>query len=384
MQPCYKQPCYKKEENIQLARLLDFEKLLHGFSVHDLKMSDAVTTFPLHRPDENFMFLHEAAIIVWHGIIFCSWYNCPEIELKGYTPIRGKYSKDGGKSWSPVETIAQEQEKNLICCPPVYGICDDELFMLINTMVGPDLIHSLDLYKFDPDREKFDFIKSDPLPFKLNTNVYAMNNGKLLLPGRIAEMDSFPDTPAVLISDSGKIDAPWRLVKIQPDKFLPDGSHFIHPELTAIIQENIITMFSRNDLRNVPLFYRSSDYGETWSKVMTHDIPFANSKIYAGTLSDNRNYLIGNITDPDEAAYSPNSRSKLALFLSEPGSLRFTSGCLLRDGYDAKYDLYPQWSYPAACEWDNKLYIVYSMCADPHNHRGAMLSIADLKKLKSF
>ncbi|MBQ9776784.1 MAG: exo-alpha-sialidase [Lentisphaeria bacterium] len=369
--------CYKNEEDVKLSQLLPFESLLGDTDVAALSLSDAVESFPVQYPDE-FAFLHEAAIIVWHGIIFCSWYNCPETELHGFTPIRGKFSKDGGKTWSETETIAEDPEKKLIYCPPVYGICDDELYMLMNTMVGPDLIHSLEFYKFDPVTEKFVFLRSEPLPFKLNTNVCTMANGKLLLPGRIAELDSFPRTPAVLISDSGKIDAPWRLVKIQQDQFLPDGIDLVHPELSAILQDNVITIFCRNDKRSVPLFYRSADYGETWSGVMEHDIPFANSKIYSGTLADGRNYLIGNIILTDD----PNSRSVLALFVSEPGTLKFTSGCLLRDGYDAEQDLYPQWSYPVAYEWENRLYVIYTMSSDgDQSHRGAMLSIVDLQKI---
>ncbi|MBO5308842.1 MAG: exo-alpha-sialidase [Lentisphaeria bacterium] len=372
---------YQKQENINLANMLPFESFLGIADLNSLQQSDAVESFPVQYPDE-YSFLHEAAVIVWRGIIFCSWYNCPAKELQGFTPIRGKFSKDGGKTWSKVETIAEDPEKKLICCPPVYGICDGELYMLINTMVGADLIHSIEFFKFDPATEKFVFLKSEPIPFKLNTNVYALDNGKLLLPGRIAEMDSFPATPAVLISDSGKIDAPWRLVKIQQDKFLPDGAALVHPELTAIVQKNVITIFSRNDNRNVPLFYRSEDFGENWSGVMAHDIPFTNSKIYSGTLADGRNYLIGNIADPEEAAYSSASRARLALFISEPETLRFTKGILLRDGYDAEQDLYPQWSYPVAYEWENRLYVIYTMSSDgDQSHRGAMLSIVDLQKI---
>lgn len=33
---------------------------------------------------------------------------------------------------------------------------------------------------------------------------------------------------------------------------------------------------------------------ETWSDAFSYDIPFSDSKIYAGTLSDGRNYIIGN------------------------------------------------------------------------------------------
>lgn len=359
--------------------MLDFESFRGDLDIDQLSYYPAVTTVPLHLPDEEYLFQHENAIIIWHGIIFCAWYNCPENELAGFTPIRGKFSRDGGKSWSKTEILVSDPDGKLICCPPVFGICDDELYLLANTMVGADLIHSMEFYKFDPTDEKFHFLKSEPLPFKLNTNVFHLDNGKLLLPGRIAEPDGFPATPAVLIADSGKIDGKWRLVKIQPDKFLPDGAELRNPEITPVIQHNIITIFCRNDHRDVPIFYRSMDFGETWSKVMEHDIPFADSKIYSGTLSDRRNYLIGNITPPESGKSLFDKRDKLAFFLSEPDTLNFNQGWLLRDGYDKELALYPQWSYPMADEYDGKLYVIYSMSSDgDQSHRGAMLSIIDL------
>ena len=149
-------------------------------------------------------------------------------------------------------------------------------------------------------------------------------NGKLLLPGRIAELDGFPNTPAVLISDSGKIDDDWRLVYIQENGDLPDGSKLVHPEITAIIEDNKIAMFSRDDERKVPLVYLSQDYGETWSDAFSYDIPFSDSKIYAGTLSDGRNYIIGN--------WYP-GREKLVLVFSKPKENTFETGIILQNGF---------------------------------------------------
>ncbi|MBO5019987.1 MAG: helix-turn-helix transcriptional regulator, partial [Clostridia bacterium] len=158
----------------------------------------------VHEPDERFGFLHEAAIIEYHGVLYASWYNCHKTELKGYTPICGKRSYDGGKSWSELEILCEDKNEKIMYCPPVFGICEDKLYMLVNQMVAPDHMHSLDLYLLNNETEKFEFLWSRPIPFKLNTNVVSLPNGKLMLPGRIAELDGFPITPAVLISDSGK------------------------------------------------------------------------------------------------------------------------------------------------------------------------------------
>ena len=180
-----------------------------------LKDNSETEIYEVACPDDEYAFLHEAAIIEYHGTLFAAWYNCEEKELIGPTPIRQKRSKDGGKTWSDIETVAEDQTGKILFCPPVYGICEDKLYMLINEMVSADHIHALDLYVFQEEKDCFEFLWSKPIPFKLNTNVYKMANGKLLLPGRIAELDGFPNTPAVLISDSGKIDDDWRLVYIQ-------------------------------------------------------------------------------------------------------------------------------------------------------------------------
>ena len=209
---------------------------------------------------------------------------------------------------------------------------------------------------------------SRPIPFKLNTNVYHLPDGRLMLPGRIAEMDSFPNTPAVLISDSGKIDAQWRLVYIRPDGSLADGSNLEHPEIAAMIEGNIIYMFCRDDERRVPLMYTSEDFGECWEGPFEIDIPFSNSKIYAGDLSDGRHYVIGNLY-PD--------RGRLAVFFTEPGGTAFTEGFMLQDGVNAALGYGKRWHYPAAWEADGKLYVIYTVSIEEPK-RGAILSVIPL------
>ena len=358
---------YRKTESSQLEAMLPHIDLLaDSVPVDALGKAPGCRDVVVTRPTPEYRFLHEAAIIGYHGTLFASWYNCPAGELKGYTPIRGARSSDGGKTWTEPEDIAFDPNGKLLYCPPVYGICDDTLYLLCNTMVSADHMHSLEFYRYDEAAGKFRFLRSEPLPFKLNTNVYTMPNGKLLLPGRIAEQDSFPNTPAVLISDSGKIDASWRLVKIQPDGDLPDGSSLVHPELSAIVQNDLITIFCRDDDREVPLLYQSHDCGETWSGPISHNIPFSSSKIYSGTLSTGVHYVVGCL----------DGRNRLSIFFSKPGPLDFSCGYDIRNGDIPELDLCPQFSYPVCCEMDSSLHIIYTMQTPPRqdNLRGAMLT----------
>lgn len=354
---------YNKND-LALYKLLPQEKLLDGVTPQELDFCPEAQTYEVHFPTSEYSFLHETAVIEYHGVLFASWYNNHGVELSGRTPLRGRKSTDGGKSWSEVETYADDATGRIKYCPPVYGICDDKLYMLVNEMyIKPDHMHALNLYIYDEENDKFKFLWSRPIPFKLNTNVYKLSNGKLMLPGRIAKPDGFPNTPAVLISDSGKIDAEWRLVKIQENGDLPDGSQLEHPELSAITDGENITMFCRDDYRNVPLIYKSADSGESWSGPYSHDIPFSNSKIYSGTLKNGRNYVIGNLYP---------GRSKLAIFFTKPYEKSFSSGYILQNGKSNLLGYGNTWHYPCAYEANGMLYVIYS--ADSDKGRGAVIT----------
>lgn len=141
---------------------------LSDLDMEKLSFHESTETFPLHMPDE-YQFLHEAAAIEFHGTVFAAWYNNREKELQDETVIRGRRSADGGKTWSDAELIAKDPEGKLLYCPPVFGICDDQLYLLINTMVSADHMHSLDLYSFDENDQKFHFRRRSPIPFNRNS-----------------------------------------------------------------------------------------------------------------------------------------------------------------------------------------------------------------------
>lgn len=326
------------------------------------------------EPDETFSFLHEAAIIEFNGVLYASWYQCPKSELHGYTPICGKRSYDGGKTWTKPEIIADDPTEKILYCPPVYGICDGKLYMLMNRMVAPDHIHSLDLFVLN-ETDRFELCWSRPIPFKLNTNVVTLPDGKRMLPGRIGRLDGFPNTPAVLISDDGKIDTEWRLVKIAENGTLPDGSSLVHPELSVICDQNTLYMFSRDDQRKVPLVYLSHDFGESWSGPAAHDIPCRSSKIYTGRLQCGKAFLIANVDTAD--------RSRLVIYFSDgerkDGRLIFEKRLTLFDRTCAEVPTAFKAHYPAACEADGKLYVIATI--DEHRGRDAMLYTIDLQDI---
>lgn len=370
-------------EDKAFYNMLPKKNLAQDIDFGAVEASSDVETYTVVRPREGARFLHETAIIEYHGKLFASWYSCEVNELKGRTPVLGCVSSDGGRTWGKISLIEDDPTGKILYCPPVYGIdeVDGKLYMFINEMVSADRMHAINLYVYDEQTEKFIKLWSRPSTFKLNTNVYRLENGKLMLPGRMSmETDGFPDIPCVLISDSGRIDAEWRLVKIQADNKLADGGKFIHPEIACSIIGKDIYMFCRDDERNVPLMFISRDNAETWSKQTAIDIPFSNSKIYAGTLSDGRCYVVGNIFRETAGAYHAGSRSKLILLISEKESLTFKpeNVIALQDGFSKELGYGgTQWSYPAAYEADGKLYVIYT--AEEGKDRGCAISVVPLK-----
>lgn len=333
-----------------------------------------VKTVSINEPDENFGFLHETAVIEYKGVLYASWYGCPKFELNGYTPICGKRSYDGGETWTDLEIICEDKSGKILYCPPVYGICDGRLYMLVNQMTAPDHIHALDIYVLNNKTEKFELARSMAIPFKLNTNVVTLPNGKLMLPGRIAEqLDTFPNTPAVLISDSGKINDEWRLVRIAKNGDLPDGKKFVHPEISAAFVGNELCMFCRNDQRRVPVVYISSDCGENFSEALSCDIPYINSKIYSGNLSSGAAFIIANI--------DKFHREKLAIYFTDnKNNNKFKKRIILFDKNTTEINEVAACHYPAAFESNGKLFITATLEYE-NSKRAAVLFIVNLKEV---
>ncbi len=355
----------------KLSSLLEQKKLLcDSVDPFHLPPCPGIATYPVEMPDEQYSFLHEAAVIRFHGVLYASWYNNPKDELQGFTPIRGCKSFDEGKTWTDIETLAEDRSGKILYCPPVYAIWEDRLYLLMNEMVSADHIHGIDLYRLNEETGKFELLWHRPIPFKLNTNAVWLENGKMMLPGRVTELDQFPRPPAVILADNPESE--YRIVYIQKDGELPDGTLLVHPEISCIADGASITMFCRNDDRQVPLIYESADFGEMWSKVKEHNIPFSSSKIYAGTLSDGRNYVIGNLDV---------QRKRLALFVSKKGTLEFNRGYMVQDGVSAQFGFGSMWHYPVCHEENGKLYIIYTVNVDESNRRGAVLSVIDIEKL---
>lgn len=350
---------YFTQADVALFDKLEKFSLTGGILPPEFPLPSSAKETVLRIPDEKYSFLHEAVIYSFQGVLFAAWYACPKTELHGEAAIQFRVSKDGGKTWEEEKTLITDKTGAILYCPPVFGEEDGKLYMLVNEMVSADHMHALDWFVWDESAQNFSLVKSLPLPFKLNTNVVKLSNGNLFLPGRVAELDCFPKTPAALLSENGIL-GDWKVYNMQENGLLPDGASLVHPECSSMEDGEKIFIFCRNDERNVPLGYLSENGGKAWQGPFAIDLPFSSSKIYSGRLSDGRYYVVGNVLSEKPIEWGVN-RIKLVLYVSKPNEWTFDKCYVLFDYENKNAPDAHAWHYPATCEQDGKLYIIYSV-----------------------
>lgn len=342
---------------------LPFEKANPASNFPD-SSGDGIRKEVLCRPDGEYGFLHDCAVISFKGTLFAAWYNCPEGEMVGKSVIRGRRSEDGGKTWSEIFTLAGGDGKNaspagkrgsasLLYVPPAFLADGDNLYLIVSRMTGPDLMEDFEIFRWEEPSGTFRSVQVVDKTFLPNTPGFRMKNGKWIIGGRwTPEKGTRPECPAVAVCDSGDPEKEWRIMKIH-DRILPDGSAFLFPETGLWVEDDCITAFVRND-HGAPLLFRSRDCGESWEGPFYHNLPLAPVKAAAGILPDGRRYVIGN---PVESG----RRTRLMIaWAAAPGEMPLSRALLLQCGDDAELKASPEWSYPSAWVAGGDLYVIYT------------------------
>lgn len=178
--------------------------------------------------------------------------------------------------------------------------------------------------------------------------------------------------PAVAISHGDDF-TKWDLV-ILPRGDVPG----IWGESTLFINGNRIVNVSRWSPKYPrALVSTSEDDGRSWKTLRGTNLPMANSKPYAGTLSTGQHYLVCTTT-----ADSGIRRSPLTIAVTRPGEETFSQVFVIRravfpDG-PGPSEPNAELCYPYAVEHEGHLYVGYSV----KNHQVAELAIIPIQQLE--
>ncbi len=304
---------------------------------------DRMTVRIVHRADAAYPFLHDTVIAPLGGRLLMAWYNCTENEIAGITVIRGRWSDDGGKSWSGPEVIAESPDHSLHMVPAVFSEYNGEIRAYVTEMSGHDLPVGYVCLKYEAGRWQVMERRAEPVLF--NTLPRQTPDGRWIAGGRMALMPGHkPDIPMIALARPAS-PACWTFTPLCGP--LPDAPI---PETAVIVGESRLVAFIRREY-GPALTCASDDGGRTWSAPEDTGLPVAPSKMYGGTLPDGRQFLLFN------ELTAARDRSRLVLALGSTDEYRFERVWLLADGFNGTLNAGPFWHYPCACTANGCLYV---------------------------
>jgi hypothetical protein len=309
-------------------------------------------------------FLNDCAIAMHGGRLYAAWYNSTDAEICGSSLVRGRWSGDGGHTWSDVFRVAGEAGPNEEHFAPCSLFAHDgRLLALITEMSGKNMTVSLDLYEADDyTARRWRRLAAIGPGFICNAPPVMGANGNYIAGVWMPMKDDTPAFPAVLASQGGRVEKPWQCTLLY-NPHAPGAPAFRCPEVGLSVDGGDVTAYVRNDVGKPgdssggPSYvFRSGDGGASWIGPFLNPLPIGNAKIFAGTLSDGRQYLIYN----EDRGFFNRTLLKMAVKdRAYPSFQRFYT--LFEYGADEFGGRGRNWFYPCACESDGFLYAVCTM-----------------------
>jgi hypothetical protein len=306
----------------------------------------------IHRPSKDgYKFLHGAAIVQHKGVMYANWANSPTNENGPHETLQGRRSKDGGKTWGPLEVIGPGFDGADRHSHGILFEHQDELWTICSRFGTGEppgrRFRGLRGEAFVLD-EKTDRWKSRGIVMR-NCWPYdepvQMGNGSYVTGGQ--DKDGYP----VVAISRGADFTKWDSVLIPfPPQLKPSFAE------TTVWAEGAKVWAVIRGGGGVAWVSNSSDFGKTWAKARPSNFPMPRAKAYFGKLSTGQLYLLSNYRN----------RDTLVISVSRPGETTLSRMWRVRHGKSGPPH-FPgaakgkQWSYPYGYEHDGKLYIVYSI-----------------------
>ena len=321
-----------KDDNPPSKKDVPFVKGVELYTVHDGEAAK-----------DAYWWLKGASIHPFKGTLFASFGHNDDHQENTYKEVlRGRRSTDGGKTWSPIETIGAglENEAN---SHAVYYERDGQLWLLAPRFSGRGgkWLGKLETEAFLLDEktgkwESKGIVCDDNWPM---TPPVRMQNGDWIMGGLDKNFHA-----SVAISKQGD-PLHWEKVAI------PRASGQIYSETSVLVDGDEVVAIMRNETKPMAAVSISRDCGKTWSVAGPSNLPMAVAQPFAGMLSDGRRFLVHN----------QGNRDTLLIALSEPGEKYFSK--LLRIADHTKSGNPPRkvhsLAYPYAVEHEGKLYVIY-------------------------
>ncbi len=313
----------------------------------------------VHYATRDLGYLHEAGLEFHAGTLFAGWCHAISDEAAPDMRITARRSRDYGKTWEPLETIAPVVPNGIdrweYCAFHSHQgrmwmfstRCRDEW-----NMAQPVLCACV----LDPETN----VWSDPQPvieagFIATDKIRRLDNGNHILAGALVEDFVAGRIYNRIAISAGDDLTRWRVLAIPHEEGLQ------WPLVSLMVEGAHITAVMRNSKDTLALVSESSDYGESWSDAQWSNLPMTAVKPFAGVLSTGQRYVVA----CTPVARGDNSRLALTLAVSDPagGALRriwrISRGLPLEPRYPGRTKC-AAWAYPKAVEHEGELYIIYS------------------------
>ena len=308
---------------------------------------------PYEFASDGYRFLHGVAL-AWHGDrLYASFGHNQHPENLAGEEARGRYSDDGGRTWSEIFTIESGDVDGPTGVSHGVFLSQGGKLWAFQGAFGESILENCHTRAYVLDKATGNW---EPRGVVVGDGFFPlqepqeMADGNWIMGGaRIGQ----GHPPAVAISRGADFTR-WDLVVLPhraPGRLWGESS-------VILLGERVLNV-ARYGQQALALAAVSEDYGRTWQAARPSNLPMAASKPYTGTLSTGEHYLICTTT-----ADSGNRRQPLTIALTRPGESLFSRVYVLRHAEfpEGPGESHPNaaLAYPYAIEHEGKLYVGYS------------------------